>query len=188
VVADREHLWWLLAEAAQLEHMIMCQYLYAEFSLKNGSGDGLTEGQAEAAGGWRKTRHGIAVEEMLHLAGDWRTAHYGRFLTMWQDYQHLRQHDPSSEPARPVLRGHTRQPFGIATPQPVITGPVALQVAERPTRHPPRQGRRVCRQGPLSCAGSVAAGGLRLRQPRLPVAATALSVPRSAGHAWAAGR
>jgi hypothetical protein len=26
VVAHREHLWWLLAEAAQLEHMIMCQY------------------------------------------------------------------------------------------------------------------------------------------------------------------
>ena len=25
VVAHREHLWWLLAEAAQLEHMIMCQ-------------------------------------------------------------------------------------------------------------------------------------------------------------------
>jgi len=40
VVAHREHLWWLLAEAAQLEHMIMCQYLYAEFSLKEGTGDG----------------------------------------------------------------------------------------------------------------------------------------------------
>ena len=35
VVSHREHLWWLLAEAAQLEHMIMCQYLYAEFSLKD---------------------------------------------------------------------------------------------------------------------------------------------------------
>ena len=30
VVAHREQLWWLLAEAAQLEHMIMCEYLYAE--------------------------------------------------------------------------------------------------------------------------------------------------------------
>jgi hypothetical protein len=26
VVAHREQLWWLLAEAAQLEYMIMCQY------------------------------------------------------------------------------------------------------------------------------------------------------------------
>jgi Ferritin-like len=68
VVAHREHLWWLLAEAAQLEHMIMCQYLFAEFSLKQGTSDGLTAEQAEAVTRWRKTVRGIAVEEMLHLA------------------------------------------------------------------------------------------------------------------------
>jgi len=68
VVAHREQLWWLLAEAAQLEHMIMCEYLYAEFSLKDGSGDGLTAGQAEAVGRWRTTLREIAMEEMLHLA------------------------------------------------------------------------------------------------------------------------
>ncbi|HZC53479.1 MAG TPA: ferritin-like protein [Mycobacterium sp.] len=66
VVANREHLWWLLAEAAQLEHMIMCQYLFAEFSLK--SADELTAEQAEVVDRWRKTLRGIAVEEMLHLA------------------------------------------------------------------------------------------------------------------------
>jgi hypothetical protein len=283
VVAHREQLWWLLAEAAQLEHMIMCQYLYAEFSLKDGS-DGLTAGQAEAVRRWRKTLHGIAVEEMLHLAlvsnlmtaigaapvfgrpnfpqrsgyfpagvqldllpfgeqalrhflflerpegmerqdaagfvlaapprepvqpgealprgqefvtighlyrgiaeglrglaarcgeravfvgspraqatpellgwpqliavtdlasalaaveeiieqgegcaGDWRTAHYGRFLAMWQDYRDRRQRDPSFQPARPVLPGYTRQPFGITAAQPVITDPLTHQVAE----------------------------------------------------------
>src|SRR5215469_4208672 len=37
VVAHQEQLWGLV-EAAQLEHMIICQYLYAEFSLKNGIG------------------------------------------------------------------------------------------------------------------------------------------------------
>jgi hypothetical protein len=68
VVADREHLWWLLAEAAQLEHMIMCQYLFAEFSLKDGTGEGLTREQADTVDRWRKTLRGIAVEEMLHLA------------------------------------------------------------------------------------------------------------------------
>src|SRR5436305_4467292 len=68
VVTNREHLWWLLSEAAQLEHMIMCQYLFAEFSLKDGVGDGLTQEQSEAVAGWRKTLRGIAVEEMLHLA------------------------------------------------------------------------------------------------------------------------
>jgi Ferritin-like len=68
VVAHREHLWWLLAEAAQLEHMIMCQYLFAEFSLKDSPGEGLTDEQADAVGRWRKTLRGIAVEEMLHVA------------------------------------------------------------------------------------------------------------------------
>jgi hypothetical protein len=68
IITDREHLWWLLAEAAQLEHMIMCQYLYAQFSLKDGAGEGLTGEQADAVDRWRGTLHGIAVEEMLHLA------------------------------------------------------------------------------------------------------------------------
>ena len=49
VVANREDLWWLLAEASQLEHMIMCQYLFAEFSLKQGTEEGLTGEQAAAA-------------------------------------------------------------------------------------------------------------------------------------------
>ena len=68
VVAHREHLWWLLSEAAQLEHMIMCQYLFAEFSLKNGTSDGLTGEQAEVVTRWRETLHDIAVDETLHLA------------------------------------------------------------------------------------------------------------------------
>jgi Ferritin-like len=282
VVAHREQLWWLLAEAAQLEHMIMCQYLFAEFSLKD-RGDGLTVRQAEAVGRWRQTLRDIAVQEMLHLAlvsnlmtaigaapvfgrpnfpqrsgyfpagvqldllpfgdralrhflflerpegmdledadgfvpvaparapvqpgealprgqelatighlyrgiaeglraltascgeravfvgspraqatpellgwpqliavtdlasalvaveeiieqgegcaGDWRTAHYGRFLAMWRDYHDLRQRDPAFEPGCPVVPGYTRQPFGIAAPQPVITDPVTFTVA-----------------------------------------------------------
>jgi len=74
------------------------------------------------------------VEEIIEqgegCVGDWRTAHYGRFLTMWQDYHDLRQRDPSFEPARPVLPGYTRQPFGIVAPQPVITDPLTRRVAE----------------------------------------------------------
>ncbi|HEX8856852.1 MAG TPA: ferritin-like protein [Thermoleophilaceae bacterium] len=68
VVANREDLWWLLAEAVQLEQMIMCQYLFAEFGLKAGTDEGLTEEQAQAVDRWRKVLHGIAVEEMLHMA------------------------------------------------------------------------------------------------------------------------
>ena len=34
VIEDREELIFILSEAAALEHMIMCQYLYAAFSLE----------------------------------------------------------------------------------------------------------------------------------------------------------
>jgi hypothetical protein len=284
VVTNREHVWWLLAEAAQLEHMIMCQYLFAEFSLKDGPGDGLTEEQGEAVSRWRKALRGIAVEEMLHMAlvanvmtsigaapiltrpnfpqrsgyfpsglqldllpfgeqalqhflylerpegmerqdaegfvpaapprvpvapdevmprgqefstighlyrgvenglrelserlgeravfvgspraqatpelfrwpqvvtvtdlasaqaaldeiveqgegarGDWRDAHYGRFLAMWQEYHALRERDPSFEPARPVIPVYTRQPFDVPAAQPCIADPLTQRVAE----------------------------------------------------------
>jgi Ferritin-like len=284
VVSHREHLWWLLAEAAQLEQMIMCQYLYAEFSLKDGTAEGLTAEQAEAVDRWRATLRGIAVEEMLHLAlvsnlmaaigaapylgrpnfpqrsgyfpagvqldllpfgeralrhflylerpegmerqdaegfvpvapprepvaadellprgqeystvghlyrgiasglrglcerfgeravfvgspraqatpellrwpqlvavtgldsavaaveeiieqgegarGDWKDAHYGRFLGIWDEYQALRERDPSFEPAHPVLPGYTRQPFDLEAAVPVIADPATRHVAE----------------------------------------------------------
>src|SRR5690349_20255732 len=68
VVEHREHLWNLLIEASQVEHLIMCQYLYASFSLKTGPGEGLTAEQADAVARWHKVLTGIAVEEMLHLA------------------------------------------------------------------------------------------------------------------------
>jgi Ferritin-like len=75
-----------------------------------------------------------AVEEIIEQGegarGDWRTAHYGRFFTMWQEYQDFRQRDPSFEPARPVLPAYTRQPFGIVAPQPIITDPLTHQVAQ----------------------------------------------------------
>jgi hypothetical protein len=284
VVAHREHLWWLLAEALQLEHMIMCQYLFAEFSLKDGVGDGLTSEQADAVDRWRNKLRGIAIEEMLHIAlvanltsaigaapafgrpnfpqrsgyfpsglqldllpfgeqaldhflflerpegmerddasefvataplrdpvdehetlprgqefatvghlyrgiadglrtlasrlgeralfvgspraqatpelfqwpqvvavtdlesalaaveeiieqgegaqGDWVDAHYGRFLSVRQEFDALRKADPTFEPARPVLAAFLRQPFDIPTPRPVIIDPQARRIAE----------------------------------------------------------
>jgi hypothetical protein len=284
VVEHREQLWSLLIEAAQIEHMIMCQYLYAGFSLKTEPDEGLTAGQAEAVGRWQETVTGIAIEEMLHLAlvmnvmtaigaapslsrpnfprhseylppgvefallpfggdslmhflylerpegmervdaaefvpaapppepvagaevmprpqgfltvghlyrgieqglsdlasrlgepvlfvgepraqatpdrfrwpqliavtglaparaaldeiieqgegarGDWRPAHYGRFFGIWNEYQRLREQDPSFEPARPVIPAFTRQPFDIDQPQPQPTEPVTREVAE----------------------------------------------------------
>ena len=284
VVEHRGHLWNLLMAAETLEHLIMCQYLYASFSLKTDPDEGLTAGQAEAVGRWRKVLTGIAIEEMLHLAlvanvmtaigaaprlarpnfprrskylppgvqfallpfgeaslshflflerpegmerldaegfvpaepppqplelsevmpriqdfqtvghlyrgimrglshladrlgehalfvgppraqatpemfrwpqliavtdlksahaaigeiieqgegarGDWQSAHYGRFLRIWQEYRQLREQDPSFDPARPVIPAFARQPFDIPEPQPLLTDPVTRTVAE----------------------------------------------------------
>ena len=284
VVEHREHLWNLLAEAGQVEHLIMCQYLYAAFSLKTGPDEGLTAEQADAVARWHKMLTGIALEEMLHLAlvsnvmtsigaapslsrpnfprhseylppgvsfallpfgedslthflylerpegmeradaaefvpaepvpdpvaadevmprvqdfatvghlyrgieeglahlaarigeralfvgparaqatpelfrwpqliavtglasaqaaveeiieqgegarGDWKAAHYGRFLGIWDEYRQLRDADPGFQPARPVIPAFTRQPFDISEPQPLLTEPVTRRVAE----------------------------------------------------------
>jgi len=284
VVEHREQLWSLLVEAVQIEHMIMCQYLYACFSLKTEPDEGLTAQQADAVARWQETLTGIAIEEMLHLAlvmnvmtaigaaptlsrpnfprhsvflppgvefallpfgvdslthflylerpegmervdaaefvpaapppepvgpaevmprlqgfltvghlyrgieqglsdlasqlgepvlfvgepraqatperfrwpqliavtdlasalaaldeiieqgegarGDWRPAHYGRFFGIWNEYQELREQNPSFEPARPVMPAFTQQPYDIdeAVTQP--TEPLTRQVAE----------------------------------------------------------
>jgi len=284
VVEHREHLWYLLAEAAQVEHLIMCQYLYASFSLKAGPEDGLTPEQAAAVARWREVLTGIAIEEMLHLAlvfnvmtaigaapplsrpnfprssddlpgsvqfrllpfgtdslthflylerpegmermdaegfvpaipprepiepgemisraqdfgtvghlyrgieqglatlsnqfgerglfvgpkqaqatpelfrwpqlvavhdmasataaineiieqgegarGDWQPAHYGRFLSIWNEYTRLKETDPAFEPAFPVIAAFTRQPYDIAEPQPLLTDRVTGAIAE----------------------------------------------------------
>jgi Ferritin-like len=284
VVESREHLWHLLMEASELEHMIMCQYLYATFSLKVGTDEGLTEDQAAAVVRWRRVLHDISVDEMLHLtlvanvmaaigaaptvsrpnfpqrsgyfpptvqfellpfgepalthflylerpegmermdaegfapvasppeplapeealprmqdfatvghlyrgianglshlvgrfgepavfvgapraqatpelfgwpeliavtdlesahaaiekiieqgegaSGDWRTAHYGRFLDVWSEYRDMTAADPSFEPARPVQAGFVQQPYDISVPQTLLTDPATRAVAE----------------------------------------------------------
>ena len=68
VVEHREQLWSLLVEAAQFEHMIMCQYLYTCFGLRTAPDECLTTTQADTAARWQETLTGIAIEEMLHLA------------------------------------------------------------------------------------------------------------------------
>src|SRR6266571_4551762 len=68
VVEHRQQLIYLLREAAELEHAIMCQYLFAAFTMKRGADEGLTPDQADAVGRWRKVILEVARQEMLHLA------------------------------------------------------------------------------------------------------------------------
>src|SRR5665213_3892936 len=67
-IETREELIYLLAEAASIEHNLMCCYLYAAWSLKRGERDGLTAAQAVAVQRWKRAIDSVAVEEMVHLA------------------------------------------------------------------------------------------------------------------------
>ena len=68
VIEHREALIYMLCEAAELEHGIMCQYLFAAFSLKQAAEEGLTETELAATARWRKQVSHVATQEMLHLA------------------------------------------------------------------------------------------------------------------------
>ena len=68
VIEHREALYYMLCEAAELEHGIMCQYLYAAFSLKQSEDEGLSAEEAEAVQRWRKRISHVATQEMLHLS------------------------------------------------------------------------------------------------------------------------
>ncbi|MBB4100759.1 ferritin-like domain-containing protein [Sphingomonas kyeonggiensis] len=68
----REGLLHALYEAAELEQDLMCTYLYAAFSLKDGEEEeGLLPQEAEAVTRWRRAIIAVAVDEMSHLAAVW---------------------------------------------------------------------------------------------------------------------
>ena len=69
--AQREFLINALYEASELEHNLMCTYLYAAFSLKGSEADGLSAAEAAAVKRWREVLLGVAIEEMGHLAAVW---------------------------------------------------------------------------------------------------------------------
>ena len=68
VIEHREALIYMLCEAAELEHGIMCQYLFAAFSLKQSTDEGLTAEELKAVNRWREQITHVATQEMLHLA------------------------------------------------------------------------------------------------------------------------
>jgi CDGSH-type Zn-finger protein/uncharacterized Fe-S cluster protein YjdI len=67
-VENRDQLVALLTEAAEIEHCLMCTYLYGAFSMRAGEDDGLVGAELEAVRRWRVETLRIANEEMLHLA------------------------------------------------------------------------------------------------------------------------
>lgn len=66
MLSRRPYLLHLLTEAAEIEHNLLCSYLYAAFSLKQ-AGEGLTDAEARAVATWRELVMSVAIEEMGHL-------------------------------------------------------------------------------------------------------------------------
>jgi hypothetical protein len=67
-IEHRQALLYTLSKAAELEHLIICQYLYAAFSLKRDATEGLPDDMVQTVNGWRHTLFSIAEQEMLHMA------------------------------------------------------------------------------------------------------------------------
>ena len=64
----REALIYTLGKAAELEHLVMLQYIFAASSLKQRVEENLTPETFAAVQRWRKTLLEISQQEMLHLA------------------------------------------------------------------------------------------------------------------------
>ena len=67
-IESRMHLLSALAEAAELEHDLLCMYLYSAFSLKTSLQEDLSCAEMTAVNAWRQTILQICFEEMTHMA------------------------------------------------------------------------------------------------------------------------
>jgi hypothetical protein len=67
-IENRAQLIYLLTEAAEIEHNVLCCYLFAQFSMKQDTSEGLTDHQLSKVKEWRGVLSQIVVQEMLHLA------------------------------------------------------------------------------------------------------------------------
>jgi hypothetical protein len=73
--------------------------------------------------------HGPIIEQGEGARGDWRTAHYGRFFKGWKEHAEMKRRDPGFEPARPVVKAFTRQPYDVAEAQAILGTSPAIEVA-----------------------------------------------------------
>jgi len=67
-IESREDLSFVLSEASTLEHMIMCEYLFAAFSLKREESEDISPADLEMVRRWEGVIDTVAVQEMTHLA------------------------------------------------------------------------------------------------------------------------
>ncbi len=67
MIKTREELIYLLTQAAELEHLLVCQYLFTAFSIKRSEKENLTPRQMNAVDEWGQLLLLIARQEMEHL-------------------------------------------------------------------------------------------------------------------------
>jgi CDGSH-type Zn-finger protein/uncharacterized Fe-S cluster protein YjdI len=109
---SREQLVHTLYEAAELEHNLMCTYLYAAYSLRDPDEPGLGAAEAGALRRWRSAILNVAIEEMGHLVSVWNiTTALGAAPRIGRTNFPL---DPGYLPANVVVR---LAPFDAATLQ-----------------------------------------------------------------------
>ncbi len=67
-VASREEVVWLLTQACELEHGLMCEYMFAQFTLRRTQQEGLSAEQQAKVAAWEAAIVDVTKQEMLHLA------------------------------------------------------------------------------------------------------------------------
>ena len=143
---SREQLLYWLHEASEIEHHLMCCYLYAAFSLKRHDA-AWTPAQRDAVAGWRRAITSVAMEEMTHLAL------VGNLMNALGAAPHLNRPpfpvDAGPYPAGFVIR---LQPFSAATIEhfKFLERPVHEALQDGAGFEPARRYRRAVPEGRLS--------------------------------------
>ena len=101
-IQTRDDLMYALSLAAELEHGICLQYLYAAYTLKT-TVDGLTAAQAATVNQWETDLLEIARQEMGHL---------GLVNNLLTDNRGIATLPPAELPAEGPLRVHRYSPAG----------------------------------------------------------------------------
>ena len=105
-IETRTKLIYTLSEASELEHGLTCCYLFAAFSMKGHTSEGITDAQLKAVRRWKRVIIEVAVQEMLHLALA------SNLLTAVGAAPHLRRPNlPSSPRAYPPAFQLALKPF-----------------------------------------------------------------------------
>ena len=146
VIESRLQLASALCEAAEIEHDLMCLYLYAMFSLKRSEAEGVSSRELEAIARWRRSIMSVALEEMTHL-----TLVGNLMSSIGASAHFMRPNFPSSPGFYPANIVIELAPFDMSTLDHFIflERPRSQEIADGATFKPAKQYTRVAPAGRL---------------------------------------